>query len=78
MRLRGVQERHLRNELVSRISKGYAIYDGEEEKYSWNACNTDDSTLPKLSAACEAYFTAEACFYECDVSVAKYRCDLAW
>ena len=34
--------------------------------YKWDRCG-------KLSPACEKWFVEEACFYECDVNIAKFR-----
>ncbi|KAK3289280.1 hypothetical protein CYMTET_3282 [Cymbomonas tetramitiformis] len=36
------------------------------EEYRWDRCGT-------LSEACQQYFAAEACFYECDVNAGKWR-----
>ncbi|KAK3241215.1 hypothetical protein CYMTET_49004 [Cymbomonas tetramitiformis] len=36
------------------------------EDYRWDRCGA-------LSDACQAYFVAEACFYECDVNAGKWR-----
>jgi hypothetical protein len=56
------------------ISKGHKKYDTAGETYNAAACDTDPAVPKKMSAECKAFFTAEFCFYECDVNLSKYRC----
>lgn len=43
-----------------------AINEAYGEGYRWDRCG-------KLSDACERFFVAEACFYECDVNLGHFR-----
>ena len=57
------------------IANGYKIYNDESSVYDVDTCHNDTSLAP-MSAQCANFFTSQACFYECDVNLGKYRCAL--
>jgi hypothetical protein len=50
------------------------VYNTPNEKYEIAPCDKDPAITAKMSPECKAFFTAEFCFYECDVNLSKYRC----
>jgi hypothetical protein len=60
--------------ILCSIANGYTVYNAPGEKYEIAPCDKDPAITAKMTPECKAFFTAEFCFYECDVNLSKYRC----